>query len=170
MEPLITALQFAQYRNISKKMDTPKITECIRIAQETDLFDVLGGFLFDVLDNVENEDYVDLLNGSTFTANGEKYIQEGLKSYLADLTYSRYIMNLNQVQTPFGMQSKFTDDSEPVDRNTIRDMVKQNQQDAAIRFRMIDKYIRLNTSTFPRYCKGNDKNINTFSQKWTVIK
>jgi len=167
---LITPTQFSEFRNISKKIDNSKVNESISLAQKVDLYDILNDFLFDVVENKDDVSYADLLSGSTFTINGENYIQEGLNSLLADLTYARYMYIINTNQTPFGLQSKYTDDSQPVDRNFIKDIVKQTQQDASVKFKMIDKYLCNNASTFSRYNKGNNSSINTFSQNYTVIK
>ncbi|WP_048331007.1 DUF6712 family protein [Bizionia psychrotolerans] len=170
MNNLITAQEFAAFRNISKKIDTSKVDESISLAQSVDLMDILGDFLFDVIENKDDVGYTDLMSGSTFTINNQNYIQAGLKSLIADLTYARYMYIINTNITPFGAQSKFTDDSQPVDRNFLKDITKQTQIDASIKFKMIDKYLRANSTTFTRYNKGNDSSINTFSQNYTVIK
>ena len=47
MTNLITAAEFASFRNISKKLDTGKIDEAIKLAQQSDLLDILGEFFFD---------------------------------------------------------------------------------------------------------------------------
>jgi len=166
---LITAEEFSNYRNISKKQDTSKIDESIKEAQSVDLFDVLGSFLFDVITNKDNVVYADLMTGSTFTCDGESYIQEGIKSVLADYTYSRYLYKINTNHTPFGLQQKFTNNSQPVERNILKDMQKQTLVDANIKFRMIDKYLRENQTTFSRYCTGNDSTITSFSQKFSIL-
>ncbi|WP_431137473.1 hypothetical protein [Psychroserpens mesophilus] len=167
---LLSVGEFSTFKNISKKNDKDKIEQCIKLAQSVDLVDVLGDFYFDLINNINTSSYSDLINGSSFTIDGDDYTQAGIKSYLADLTYARYLYEINTNQTPFGLQQKFTNDSQPVDRNFIRDLVKQSQQDASIKFNMIDKYLQENNTTFSRYCKGNNPNINTFGQKFTVIK
>jgi hypothetical protein len=170
MDNLITAQEFAAYRNISKKLNIGKIDECIKLAQSVDLFDILGEFLFDVIGNKDEASYADLMSGSTFTVSSSNYIQEGIKSLLADYAYGRYLYAINTNQTSFGLVQKINDDSTPIDRNMIKDMVKLSAQDASIKFRMIDKYLLNNTSTFTRYSKGNDSTINTFSQNFWVKK
>lgn len=167
---LLSAGEFATYKSISKKIDKDKIEDSIKLAQSVDLIDVLGDFYFDLIENLSNEDYYNLINGSSFTCNGKTFKQEGIKSYLADLTYARFLYEINTNFTPFGLQQKFTQDSQPVDRNTVRDMVKQSQIDSSIKFKMIDKYLQSNKELFNRYKNNNNPNINTFGQKYTVIK
>ncbi|OCK42529.1 hypothetical protein BA195_10155 [Tenacibaculum soleae] len=170
MNNIITAKEFAEYRNISKKIDEGKINECIKLAQSVDLFDVLNDFYFDLLQGVNEPEYNELMSGGTFTSEGKNYYQEGLKSLLADYTYSRYIYVINTNHTSFGYQQKYTEDSQPVDRNFIKDVVKQTQIDASIKFKMIDKYLQTNKAIFPRYSNNNNPDINTFGQRFTIIK
>lgn len=166
---ILTPEEFTNYRSISKKFDAKKIGECIEQAQNADLYDILGDFLFDVLSNKDTQSYQDLLSGSTFQIDGETYTHFGLKSLLADFTYARYMYVINSNHTPFGFQQKLTDDSNPVDRNMIKDIVKQTQIDAGIKFRIINKYLVENESTFTRYCTGNDSSINTFGQNFSIL-
>ncbi|KQC33405.1 hypothetical protein AAU57_08820 [Nonlabens sp. YIK11] len=167
---LITADEFASYRDIAKKPDKKKIDECITQAQTVDLYDVLNEFYFDLIENKDEESYQDLLNGSTFISNGRNYYHSGIKSLLADLTYGRYMYSVNVNMTPFGATQKLSQDSSPVDRNLLKDMAKQTQIDAAIKFQMIDKYLKENKILFPRYSSGDNPNINTHSQRFSVIK
>ena len=166
---LITATEFRNQRNISKKFDVDKINQCIDLAQSIDLYDVFNDFYFDLLANKDTAPYADLMSGATFTINGETYIQVGVKSLLIDLAYARYVYEINTNHTPFGMTQKITPDSQPIDRNMIKDLVKMAQTDADVKFRMIDKYLRNNASTFTRYIKGDNTSINTFSQRFSIL-
>lgn len=165
---IITSEDFKNFRNVSKKLNTDKIDECINLAQTVDLQDKLGDFYFDVLDNKDSATYADLMTGCTFTVGGESFTHEGIQSYLADLAYSRFLYVINTNQTPFGIVQKVTDDSQPLERNMIKDLVKQAQIDASIKFRIIDKYLKENASVFTRYKSGGTNDINTFSQYFWV--
>jgi len=162
MNLLITALEFASFRNISAKLDTAKIEEAISLAQQSDLLKILGDFYFDVLKNATEESFKDLLDGSEFTVAGLDYKHAGIKRLLADFTFARYIQTINVNLTPFGAVSKLSQDSEGTDRNTIKDLSKQAQIDAGIKFEFIDKYIVSNPVAFARYCK-NKKTGTSFS-------
>lgn len=174
MQRLITAQDFGKFKDVGKKLDTQKINECITEAQMVDLFDYLDEFLFDVVENREDPTYADLMNGSSFVVDGLNYSHIGLKAFLADLTYPRFIYKVNVNLTPFGAVQKLSQDSSPVDRNVLKDIAKQTQIDADIKFKAIRKYLEINKSLFPRYnsgsCSGgNNPNIHTFSQRFSKL-
>lgn len=151
MSEILTVGEFISFRKTSKKVDEEKVNESIDLAEGSDFMNALGGLYFDIIANISNPTYADLLNGSDFIYCDESYTHKGLKAYLADLAYSRYIYGINVNLTPFGAQQKFTQDSTGVDRNTLRDMSKQSQQDADAKFRMIDLYLKSEPVLFERY-------------------
>lgn len=156
MSNLITAAEFAGFRNVSQKLDTKKIEEAILLAQQSDLLEALGDFYFDVLKNKDEASYQDLMDGSEFEYSGNVFEQSGVKRLLADYAYARYMYTVNVNVTPFGAQRKTTQDSESVDRNTLKDLAKIAQQDAGIKMKFIDLYLRENSTIFERYCINND--------------
>jgi hypothetical protein len=155
MPELLTPLEFVTFRKISKKYDEEKVNESIELAEESDLFEALGDFYFDVLENKASTDqeWIDLFAGSTFEYCGEKFIHKGIKRLLADFTMSRYVYIINAQFTSFGCHTK-----PPVDRNTTRDLSKQAQLDAGNKLKTIKKYILSLPESFPRYCKGQRTN------------
>lgn len=162
---LITPTEFANFRSISKKLDTEKLNESIGLAQQSDLQDMLGGFYYDVLKNKDELTYSDLMNGSEFEYCGETFNHAGIKALLADLTYSRFIYMINVNLTPFGAQTKYTEDSNGIDRNHIKDLSRQAQFDAGVKFKIIQKYLLSDTELFSRYCKQENYNTAQFTQK-----
>lgn len=174
MQRLITAQEFGQYKDVGKKLDTQKINECITEAQMVDLFDYLDEFLFDVVENREDSTYADLMNGSSFVVSGKPYSHIGLKALLADLTYPRYLYKVNIQLTPFGAVNKLSQDSQPADRNVLKDIAKQTQMDADTKFKFIRLYLQENKTLFPRYnsnaCgSGNNPNIHTHSVRFSKL-
>lgn len=165
MANLITSTEFAQFRNISQKLDTGKIDEAISLAQQSDLVEILGDFYFDVVKNANELAYAELMDGSEFTYEGDEYEHAGIKKLLADYTYARFVYMGNVNLTPFGIQKKFTQDSEGVDRNLIKDLAKQAQVDAGNKFRFIEYYILSDPTTFERYCKNKKQNTGFFTFK-----
>lgn len=151
MDNLITVEEFKTFRKLSRKVDTEKASEAITLAQESDFSKVLGDFYFDVYKNRAEASYSSLFAGSEFTIDGEPFFHRGLKAFLADLAYSRYIYMINVNLTPFGAQEKFTQDSKGIDRNTIKDISVQAQVDATEKFRIIKKYIESEPVLFSRY-------------------
>ena len=106
------------------------------------------------------------MDGSVFTYCDEEFEHDGIRALLADFTYARYVYMANVNLTAFGIGSKFTEDSEGVDRNVIKDLAKQAQIDANIKFKTIRKYILSNPDgLFDRYCKNQNVGAGFFSQK-----
>lgn len=169
MENIITAVEFAEFRNISKKIDTDKIDEDIALAQQSDLVQILGDFYFDVLKNKDEVDYEDLMNGSEFTYCNEEFEHVGIKKLLADYTFARYVYSKNQVDTAFGMVTKVYKDGTPVDRNTMKDLSKQAQVDAGIKFKFIEKYILSEPELFSRYCKNKKRDTSFNSVRFSKL-
>lgn len=164
MEQLITAQEFASFRNISQKIGTNKINEAILLAQQNELQGLLGDFYFDVIQNKDTVEYQDLMNGGTFMCNGYEYEQAGIKRLLADYVYSRHIYNSNVNLTPFGTMIKETKDGSPADRNTLKDMSLQAQKDAGAKWRIIELYITSQPLKFKRYNEQYySKKTNGFS-------
>ena len=139
MANLITVEEFATFRNISKKQDSQKIEEAIRQAQQSDLISILGDFYFDVLKYAEVAGWLPLMNGSEFTYNNEDFEHAGIKSLLADYAYARYIYTKPINDTSFGIVIKESQDSSPADRNILKDMQKQAQVDAGVKFKYISQ-------------------------------
>jgi hypothetical protein len=169
MAYLITPAEFATFRNISKKIDEDKINEDIGLAQQSDLVNILGDFYFDVLKNSAETAWLPLMNGSTFECSGEEFQHQGIKKLLADYTHARYVYSKNAVDTPFGMVTKDYQDGTPVDRNLLKDLSKQDQIDAGIKFRFIEKYILTEPELFSRYCKNKNQGTSFNFQRFSKL-
>ena len=169
MSYLITSTEFSEYRNISQKIDEDKIDAAISLAQQSDLIEILGDFYFDVVKNASESSYSDLMNGSTFEYNNEEFVHAGIKRMLGDYTYARFVYMININPTPFGFVTKLSNDSEPIDRNTIKDLSKQAQIDAGIKFKFIEKYILSEPDLFDRYCRNKNQGTSFFTQKLTKL-
>ena len=169
MELLLTVAEFADFRNISKKIDENLIIECISQAQQSDFMEILGEFYFDVLKNKDNPDYSELLDGCEFQYNNYDYEHVGLKNILADYAHARYVVKKNTKDTPFGYVVKDSNDSLNVDRNTLRDISKQDQIDAGNKFKFVDIYIKSKHELFTRYCKKNDLGTSFFFQRFSKL-
>ena len=171
MEQLLSASEFRSFHKIAKKADDKVINESILKAQQSDLISALGDFYFDVLANYQEDAYNDLMNGSTFEYEGYGYEQVGLKDLLSDYAYSRYLYNRNVNDTSFGVVNKVDPNSEAVDRNILKDISRQSQQDAGYKFKYIDLYLKANKETFPRYnrCDNVKENMSYKTFKSTVF-
>ncbi|MCG2611507.1 hypothetical protein LZZ90_08300 [Flavobacterium sp. SM15] len=156
MNKIVTATEIKTYKDVGEKIDEKKINPIIEQAQITELKDRLGSdFFFDVLANLSNPDYQNLLSGSTFTHNGIEYYQDGLKALTADYFMSKYVLLTNVNHTPFGATTKLSNDSQPVDRNTLKDISTQQMQLAGSRWEIIKLYLDSNSDLFPKWGKNN---------------
>ena len=169
MSDLLTVTEFIALRSISKKVNTEKVQESIDLSEQSDLYQFLGDFFFDLLKNFGEVSYSDLMAGSEFTYCDEVFIHKGIKALLADLTYARYIYMINVNLTPFGAQTKFTDDSEAISRNTIKDISTQAKVDANTKFKIIQKYLLSDPVIFKRYCDSQNVSTGFNSQKFSKL-
>ncbi|MEC4048763.1 hypothetical protein OX284_004920 [Flavobacterium sp. SUN046] len=152
MNNLITPAEFQSAKDIGHKLDEKKINSLIEMAQSTDLKELLSArFYFDLLDNQNEENYQDLLSGCTFQFLGVNYYQDGLKALLCDYVMAKYVLQVNTNFTPFGVTIKTSENSEPVDRNTLKDIAVQNTQLAGSRFEIIKLYLDTNWDKFPNW-------------------
>lgn len=169
MANLITASEFATYRNISQKLDEAKINEDISLAEQSDLVQILGDFYFDVVENATNENWLTLMNGGSFEYLGYKYTHAGIKKLLADYTYARYVYSKNINDTAFGFVGKNYQDGTPVDRNVLKDLAKQAQMDAGTKFKYIELYLLSEQTLFSRYCKNKNKGTSFLTQRFSKL-
>lgn len=161
---LITADEFASLKRISKKYDLSKVEDSILRAHH-DLRNLLGSaFFFDIIANQNEDQYQELLNGTDFEAYSMFFEHEGLKSLLADFAYSRYLYEINVNHSPFGLTVKNSTDSEPVDRNMIKDLVKQNNQDADEKWKLIKLYLETSIPEFTIWKTQDDVDFDSSSQ------
>lgn len=149
---ILTGTEIKQYKDIGQKIDEQRINPIIEQAQITELKERLGSdFYFDVIGNLSSPAYQDLLSGSTFTVNGTSYYQDGIKALTADYFMAKYVLVINVNQTPFGATTKLSNDSQPVDRNTLKDLSTQQMQLAGARWEIIKMYLDSNTNIFPKW-------------------
>jgi len=152
MNKIITVEEIAQIKDLGKKLDVNKINPIIEQAQDIELRDYLGmKFYFEILSNIESPDFQDLLSGSTFVFEGISYSQQGIKSMLADLFMARFIPQMNVNVTPFGVTVKQSPDSEPADRNSLKDLAQMQREAAGSKWEIIKLYLKSNKALFPIY-------------------
>ncbi|MFC6858792.1 DUF6712 family protein [Zunongwangia atlantica] len=171
MNNILTHQDFANLKNIGNNYDVNKVEQCISGAL-IDLKKTLGnGFYFDLQKNANEADYSDLIEGCQYEDKDGYTVQhEGVKSLLADYTYSRYLYEINNSVTPFGMVQKQYQDGEQVDRNMIKDLVSQNNQDAAMKWQLIEGYLNQNASTFEVWARQNESHINNDNNSFNNVK
>lgn len=173
MNQIINHVEFSDIKHIGKKYDSNKVDESITQAH-SDLRELLGGaFYFDVIKNLENPDYSNLINGGEFIKDEIEYIHDGLKLLVADYTHARYLYEVNNNPSPFGMVNKTSQDSQPVDRNMIRDLVGIANKDASRKWELIKEYLDINKTFFNVWnitkCSPQSNNSSFNSVRFTFL-
>ncbi len=112
---LIDGSDIRKVRQLSTSLKADKINVYIADAELSDLRPLLGERLYtDLLANPthtgDNGNYPDLLNGSTYTYSTFSYSHPGIKVILANYAYARYRFFGSDVDTPFGVVQKQTQD------------------------------------------------------------
>jgi hypothetical protein len=160
MSNILTAIELADYKDIgykqsltgTTKIDVSKINSVLEEVQLTNLKDALGDkFYFELITNLDNFDYQDLLSGSTFQYCGVTYKQDGIKALLADYFMAKYVLVVNTNFTPFGATVKLSTNSEPADRNSLKDISNHQSQLAGARLEIIRYYLDSNPTIFPNW-------------------
>lgn len=172
MTTILSIEELKNYIDLGRNADNDKINPILKQAQDIDLRDYLGmKFYFNVLAHLEASDYQELLDGSTFIHEGVTFAHEGLKSMLAELFLARYLIHLNVNVTPFGATVKQSDNSEPADRNSLKDIAQHHKESAASKWEIINLFIKSKGETFGIYNSSPDT-IQTGERRlrFTVIK
>lgn len=147
LDTLVTKSDFAPFVQISKSVDEEKFLQpTILHAQNLDIKPVFGNAAWTDLMNNRNEDkYQRLLNGDNYVESGLTLTFQGLKASIVLFAHSRYILQKNIVDTSFGLVSKDTDVSTPVDVKA-KQMIAQQSRTAAQAY--LDECVKFLT-TFP---------------------
>lgn len=171
MNLLINKSDFAKYNMVSKGVESSRLDTFIGEAQFIDLKCAIGDALYyDVLSNINNPDYQNLIKGSTFTASdGIEKEQYGLKAVLVYFSWSRYILKSAVVDTSFSVVQKTNTWSEPIGQSTKRDIRDESRQIAFKHWEIVKEYLEV--SNFPAWrklgcSKKSNKNCKT---KITVL-
>lgn len=163
MNNILTFDEIKILKDVGKTPDKDKINQILEEAQITNLKDVLGSqFYFDLIDNLDNPNYQDLLSGSSFAYQTINYYQDGIKALLSDYFMAKYVLQVNVNFTPYGATVKESNDSSPVERNTLKDISTQQMQLASSRWEIIKMYLDSNFNLFPNWKNGtcNNSSIN----------
>ena len=141
----------------------PSATE----AQDLDLRPVLGdGLYYDFMEEWHDSGddmyahYQNLLNGTTYTLNGQTVYFDGIKPMLVYYTLARFIQNNPIHITRFGVVTKIVAQSTPADPQILRQLVNEMRSNAMTYKNQVDTYLLQNSSTFTLY-KGSDTSLNT---------
>jgi len=159
LDILIEASDIRPYAQISillKQED--QLHPYILSAQNLDIKPVLGNaFWTDLLTNRTLEKYKALLDGGTYTKDGETLSYAGLKAAIASYAYARYVIGKNVQDTPFGMQVKESDySSQPSQKLLAQNSSNHSMAGQQYLAEVID-FLNENLTTYDKFnsCKAD---------------
>ena len=162
MQQIISKGDISIYKDLSNAVKNSKINQFILDAQMSDLSPLIGDlFFFDVMNNLTNPEYQELLNGCKFTFNGVEIEHLGLKRVLVEFAWGRYTYFGGFNDSPFGNVIKTTPHSTPTGNNDRRDIWKQSRQMANDYFKTVKYY--LSVSDFSKCEFTNSQSSSNFN-------
>jgi hypothetical protein len=136
-------------------------------AQDQDLRPILGdGLYYDFMTKWYSTGdamytaYQNLLNGTTYTYNGQTIYFDGLKPMIVYFTLARFVQNNPIHVTRFGIVMKTTNNSQNVDPVTLRQVVSELRSNAVTYKNQVDTYLLQNQSTYTLYI-GSESAVTT---------
>lgn len=124
----------------------------ILAAQNNDLKPVLGNVLWtDLVENRLQANYAKLLDGGTYTKDGETHSFSGLKAAIAEYTYARYCMGKNIQDTPFGMVVKESDYSSPASAKQLAEVAAAHRLAGQHYLEEAIAFIKATIADYPKY-------------------
>lgn len=156
-ELIINKNDIQLFKEISKGRSFDSIERFIREAQDLDLPQVMcQEFYYDLLKNYQSAKYQKLIHGDKYTVGGIEIEFPGLKAVLSYFTYSRYVMDSNISDTPFGMVQKTNEFSQPISSTEKRDRRDKSISDAHTYWQRVVDYLNAKKADFPVWekCRG----------------
>ena len=101
-----------------------------------------------------------LINGTSWTYNGNVIYFDGLKPMLGYFTLARLVQNNQLNITRYGVVQKVSAQSESADPQLIRQVVNELRSNALTYKNQIDTYLLNNVTTYTKY-KGSESAICT---------
>lgn len=136
-------------------------------AQDQDLRPILGdGLFYDLMNEFYDTGddmytaYQELINGKAYSYNGQTIYFDGIKPMLGYFTLARLIQNHSTNITRFGVVTKVTQQSQPVDAQTVRQVVNELRSNAQTYINQAKQFLLHNQTTYTLYT-GSDNSGNT---------
>ncbi len=159
--PLLTYSQQQAIKPISANLQN-RYSQIEKEVEDMYLDKLLGvSFAQDVQSNPLN--YVDLLDGSTFTLNGETIKHKGIRYCLAYYLYAEYVGQSDVNDTYTGLRTQSREEAQPLQKGRIEIIRNQYLNLANDAFELIKSYLDVNQSIYPLYSTGKTKSVSNFS-------
>ena len=160
-KPVLITLNDLKALRPTAELDTVRWQPFAVEAQDQDLRPILGdGLFYQLMQTPSSAPYPNLLNGTTYTYNGQTIYFDGLKPMIGYFTLARLIQNNPINITRFGVVTKTVNQSQPVDAQVLRQVVNEMKSNAMTYKNQVDTFLLQNQTTYPLYI-GSNSNINT---------
>ena len=133
MTNIINITDFTENKFLTKNLEGRDIDPVITEAQEFDIAPVLGAEMYyDMMQNLTDAKYVDLLDGKVYTPNGSAnpIRFNGLKMVLKYYVYARLIVLDGVKSTNSGFVQKTLENSERISASQRTQMIAQSRSGA----------------------------------------
>lgn len=155
MELLISKADVESYFQIAIGRKEAEFDNFINEAQTFDFKPLFKpAFWADMMANLEADKYVKVLGEYSYTYNDVNYTHLGLKAVLIQLAYGVYLFKNGIVDTSFGMVTKKTPQSEPLEYKERRDWLDKHKTYAKQLFAEVEMFVEKFPDTYPLWCEG----------------
>lgn len=138
-------------------------------AQDQELRPILGdGLYYDFMTKFYSTGdamysaYQNLLNGTTYTYNGQTIYYDGHVPMVAYFALAKLVQNNPVNITRFGVVTKTTGQSSPTDPQVIRQVVNELKSCAVTYKNQVDQFLLNNQTTYPLYIGSTSAISNSF--------
>lgn len=146
---IISRKDFNCVANLAIHCDEKKLCVAINEAQIFDISKLLCDFWYDILDNLENQDYKILLCGGIYTDyNGRKKRLQGLKKVLVYYSYARYLLINEFNDTSSGSVTPINNFSLPKNIKEINLFADKYRSMAFELWKEVELYLCINKDKF----------------------
>lgn len=155
---LINITDIINVRPTAKEIDQSRIEPFIQEAQRHDLRNIFGeAFYFDFISKFDvtgdpmYANYQTLLNGGTWSYNGQSRQYFGLRDMLSYFTLARFVKNNPMNITRYGVVQKTNPNSEPVSQASLNDLITELKSVAISYQGQVIEYLTNNATTYRLY-------------------
>lgn len=166
---LITLADIKRYRPTAE-LDGSRWEPFAEEAQDQELRPLLGdGLFYDFMEEWHDSgddmyaDYQKLINGTTYSYNGQTIYFDGIKPFLVYHTMARFVQNNSTHVTRFGVVTKVVAQSQPADSQVIRQIVNELKSNADTYRAQIEQYLLEEQDTYDLYIGGTNSSNTGFN-------
>jgi hypothetical protein len=146
------------WANFDKNFKSEQVDPFILKAQQNDLKPFLGDALyFDFLENITDQKYVDLLNGTTYVYNGYTIYFNGIKPMLSAYSYARTLKNIDINVSRGSVVSKSSEQSEKHENDLIYRRKTEAESEALRLQKELEQFLDSKKTDYPLWRLGTQE-------------